>query len=301
MTHILHEQSCYLISPSLSNWVDAPFPIIPDASFDIILVNISRVSHSDIYFQHKNIFKKYNRQTHQLEACQPKVNEKRRIFKYVAFAKRPRTNHHTMFQLQIIKCKDGKFVSSKLFYTGKADCDLKHPKLSFENVTNTCVHHNRNVRRAETCPSLHYLSSEGCCLAFSTPCGTLGQQCEIHASLPEPQTNIIFTTSTEGSVSPTVNKSSPRQLNLFTDCQEEEINATLIGTNVFVKDCMERDKIQCTYGCKKCFPPNKICVFELDKNNELMHCPSGGHLKHCEGMECNNMFKCHKSYCVPHR
>ena len=88
---------------------------------------------------------------------------------------------------------------------------------------------------------------------------------------------------------------------LDTDCNKEELAAVTRNTSHFVSRCDKENSIQCTLGCKHCFSINKICVYEIDDNGKLMHCPSGSHLKNCTDMECNNMFKCFKKYCIPYR
>ena len=48
-----------------------------------------------------------------------------------------------------------------------------------------------------------------------------------------------------------------------------------------------------------CFPWHKLCVYELDIEQELQHCRNGFHVSNCEEFACDDMFKCPDSYCIP--
>ncbi len=87
---------------------------------------------------------------------------------------------------------------------------------------------------------------------------------------------------------------------LYSDCSKAELTQTVTVASV-TSLCAGSNQIKCTHGCSRCFPVHKFCVYELDRNGGLMHCPSGSHLWNCSHMECNNMFKCPNSYCVPFR
>ena len=50
----------------------------------------------------------------------------------------------------------------------------------------------------------------------------------------------------------------------------------------------------------KCYPRNKICVFEMDRlANKMKYCRNGGHLSNCLSHVCPSMYKCPQSYCIP--
>ena len=88
---------------------------------------------------------------------------------------------------------------------------------------------------------------------------------------------------------------------LYLDCDRDELSSIKKNKTVFLKSCENPDQLLCTYGCRKCFALHKVCTYELDYDGKLLHCPSGAHLKNCEFIGCNNMFKCPNSYCIPYR
>ena len=86
------------------------------------------------------------------------------------------------------------------------------------------------------------------------------------------------------------------------DCTEKELQDLRdIHSSYLVKACSGVNELQCTYSCAKCFPIHKLCVYELESNWNLKYCPSGAHLKNCERIECNKMFKCTNHYCLPYK
>ena len=60
--------------------------------------------------------------------------------------------------------------------------------------------------------------------------------------------------------------------------------------------CTRPDEIPCIAGFNRCFPLNKLCVYELDENDQLLYCPDGSHLKHCLNFNCLGMFKCYSMF-----
>ena len=60
--------------------------------------------------------------------------------------------------------------------------------------------------------------------------------------------------------------------------------------------CTKSDEIPCVAGHSRCFPFNKICVYDLDDNGNLLYCRDGSHLKGCTKFVCLEMFKCPGKY-----
>ena len=58
-------------------------------------------------------------------------------------------------------------------------------------------------------------------------------------------------------------------------------------------------EIPCMEGHIKCFNFTDICLYKLSTKNHMIPCRNGGHLDNCKKFECNTMFKCPNSYCVP--
>ncbi len=48
-----------------------------------------------------------------------------------------------------------------------------------------------------------------------------------------------------------------------------------------------------------CYTLADICVYKLNQLHQLEPCKHGGHIEDCIKFQCNMMFKCPKSYCIP--
>ena len=59
-------------------------------------------------------------------------------------------------------------------------------------------------------------------------------------------------------------------------------------------------ELPCPGGSPACYPIAKCCLFERDREGELIHyCSNAKHLADCEDMECTGTYKCRHSYCIP--
>ncbi len=63
--------------------------------------------------------------------------------------------------------------------------------------------------------------------------------------------------------------------------------------------CKNKEQIPCRKGHTKCFFVYEICSYTLDIAGNLHPCRTGEHLEKCNKFECNMMFKCPSSYCIP--
>ena len=135
-----------------------------------------------------------------------------------------------------------------------------------------------------TCPDLYYQKLQGGCFPYSN---MFSRNSNIHLSNSKINylndinndvlTDLIILNYSSAIHTKSFNNSY--HPNLYTDCSNQELSDILNSSEYFVKICKMKDEIQCTYGCDKCFAIQKICVYELDHNGKLMHCPSGAHLK----------------------
>jgi leucine-rich repeat-containing G protein-coupled receptor 8 len=62
--------------------------------------------------------------------------------------------------------------------------------------------------------------------------------------------------------------------------------------------CPEKH-LPCIQHHPRCFPEQKLCMFELDMDEQMMHCRNGYHVRNCEDFPCHQSFKCAASYCIP--
>ncbi len=187
---------------------------------------------------------------------------------------------------QVMLCSSGEYVSWTVVHDAVNDCvsgsDEPHMQCLIDgNVadssSNTLCMSVCSKPRCD-CPPLYYQLHQGGCSPFRH----IGKK-------PHP---ILIPKATGNFQSKRTSHS---------DCGPDELKTlkALLAPNAF--GCDKHDHIQCTFGCAKCYPLSKMCVYELDSTNNLKFCPSGSHLKPCGKMECNNMFSCLNYYCTPFR
>ncbi len=63
--------------------------------------------------------------------------------------------------------------------------------------------------------------------------------------------------------------------------------------------CLNHGQLSCREGHFRCFFPYEICIYNMNMYNHLLPCRNGAHLMECIQFECNAMFKCSDSYCIP--
>ena len=44
---------------------------------------------------------------------------------------------------------------------------------------------------------------------------------------------------------------------------------------------------------------SSICILKFDAHHHLVPCRNCGHIQNCKSLQCNMMFKCRYSYCIP--
>ena len=209
-------------------------------------------------------------------------------------------------------CNSQEFVSQLHQHDGEEDCKSGDDETGqlvcyYDGHMKNDLLCKTSCRRPKcTCPDLYYQNVKGGCSPFHSNMKYNLPDLKLHFVdnvTKISQTNILYvdTESIVIEAHEIENKSTliDHSHYLQSDCSMEELtNADL---KYFVNKCNGLDEIPCTYGCRRCFPTYKLCVYELDKQGNLLYCPSGAHLKNCEKMECNNMFKCKKHYCIPFR
>ncbi len=273
-------------------------PYEPNENFKMFLTGISKVTHNRLLFvvgHPKFICLKFNRAKDKIEA-HPKINKNKTMTLFVnSFLPLKSLLTVDNFQLQTMKCSSGELVSAKVAYLISVNCTLtqlpSQPKVNFDGMST-----KNSSGGGRLCPDLYFATHDGSCSPLFESCHGKDTICILQlspASLSISDNTIMLGNySTKKTELPT-----PRQGILFSDCTEDEINKP----EALTTECTTQNAIQCTSGCRRCFLVQKFCVHELDVDGNLLHCPSGAHLKNCQEMECNNMLKCHNSYCVPFR
>ena len=89
---------------------------------------------------------------------------------------------------------------------------------------------------------------------------------------------------------------------LVIDCpnsaEDEDILISLLQFE-HINHCRKKYEIACTQGHTKCYNISDICTYRVNDFGRIEPCSNGAHLQNCENFECNIMFKCVKSYCIP--
>ena len=78
---------------------------------------------------------------------------------------------------------------------------------------------------------------------------------------------------------------------------EPHLKALLINNTQ--QGCNRKSKISCRRGHSKCYNITDICMYTLDRFENLYPCRTGSHLESCENFECNKNYKCFHYYCIP--
>ena len=294
--YILYKAHCYLLLGSHDTTrKKAQITANTSQSFDTILEYLSLVSENNLQFRYSMTSKQFNKITKRMEICGTTGKPKTKL---VDILSESLSSTKKIFEMQTVNCSDGRLVSLFYVYGKKINCGSSFVVSDSNSNTQHCQKPSTNL----SCPLLHYTSKYGCCQPYNTKChNSLGQKCEFHVSLVHSASSVHTMTTLFSNQSSRVIEKQPGQRDIFTDCKAQEINNILMNSMFFLGHCDDPEKIQCTYGCMQCFYIHKLCVYELSNGGRLMHCPSGAHLKNCEKMECSNMLKCFKSYCVPYR
>ncbi len=196
---------------------------------------------------------------------------------------------------QIHLCQSKEYVSVFALYNGKADCDTGDDEVQMSCFLNgdrvSGSQCNTGCHKANcSCLPLFYQGHTGGCHPFRTTNGT-------HARKEQSTQNLMNVNKTKSKAKLHAWKSW--QGLLPGDCSEYDFKFNQFHTEARI--CKNTNEMLCTSGCSRCFPVHKLCVFELDLQGILMHCPSGSHLKNCDKMGCNQMIKCAQGYCVPYK
>ena len=80
--------------------------------------------------------------------------------------------------------------------------------------------------------------------------------------------------------------------------EDEPILMNLLKTETYLT-CKDPKMLPCLEGHSKCYFIHDICIYKLNINAHLIPCQNGGHLHDCIRFECNLMYKCRGSYCIP--
>ncbi len=80
---------------------------------------------------------------------------------------------------------------------------------------------------------------------------------------------------------------------------EDEPYLFLYSTENVRWKCGRQNEIPCLEGVPICYNISQICKFVLNIHKRVEPCRNGAHIQNCSQFECNAMFKCSSSYCIP--
>ncbi len=63
--------------------------------------------------------------------------------------------------------------------------------------------------------------------------------------------------------------------------------------------CSMGHQLPCDHKSSVCYNISEICIFRLNKFQNMKPCRTGTHLQDCKEFECNGHFKCQESHCIP--
>ena len=160
--------------------------------------------------------------------------------------------------------------------------------------------------KALSCSSLYYMTKKGFCEHYNTLTGFLQLGFDhIFAHRENPLISngqmVTVNTSTfkcrDGHII-----SSSFVNDLIVDCahsaEDESLLKSIMTYSNYSSLCSQSE-IPCRDGHSKCYKYSSICILKFDAHHHLMPCRNGGHIQNCESFQCNMMFKCRYSYCIP--
>ena len=74
----------------------------------------------------------------------------------------------------------------------------------------------------------------------------------------------------------------------------------LVGLNDYYNiSCMSLSMLPCLRTNSNCYYITDVCKYFLSESNDVLPCRNGGHLEKCDDFQCDMMYKCINSYCIP--
>lgn len=308
-TLVLFQRQCFHISRDMS--AKHAIASVKNSGFYPVLTSISRVSEAPLCFHsesEENVYLKYDKLTQEFYPISGESQSVCDVLHVRQFELNRGKFHARRLSLQIIECDSGEFVSRMLVHVLQASClhdDKQIMPPCFSKQRPVDLRYCLDLCKWPTCHcyEMYHHKSPGGCSPYQHQCAGRTGKCLNIRITNDTNSNETFVDSINGLTLET----SPDHV---TDDNETQFNGTMntdCGLNsnteflTLDKKCSQHDHLWCTFGCHKCFPVHKLCVYEVDQNANLMHCPSGSHLKNCVDIECNNMFKCYRHYCLPYR
>ncbi len=197
----------------------------------------------------------------------------------------------------LFECKSGSFASQILVCDGKSDCsdrDASDENISVCNKERIECHNRYSEIKMCVGSPLFFVTAKGDLSRYTF--GPSGTQDNFQSKTSVKYDSLLC--------------NNTRKIENFLvddlvgdcglDAGDEPILKSLLQLgNSF--PCENPSQIACRQHHPRCYNMTEICTFRLSKYNTMMPCRNGGHLESCRQFECNTMFKCLVSYCIPWR
>ncbi len=197
-----------------------------------------------------------------------------------------------------VKCRSGQYISTVGVCDGTADC----PDGSDESNCQCIIRSKRindNISCSKFCsPKIQCICSilftkhkEGGCHSY------IDKQLILREPVEKIKSSLFYVCQKS-----TIHIDAFLVNDLIFDCPNFDDEKQLLSEELGLRKLCGENMLECYPGHSQCYKVSQKCVYHLTTHTQtLMYCRNGKHLQDCEATLCGGMFKCHYSYCVPHR
>ncbi len=223
--------------------------------------------------------------------------------------------HRILIHTNVFHCSDGSYISYQFVCDELVDCpndnsDEHYCHCSGPSNNSYLRHHCPHSHRNNTgCSQLYFRDLDGSCAQY-----TIAEKQTLTHKMPLQIYNMV-----PNNVQVEQNDTKELfdiEMDIIRDVCEGDLVRHFVYKNGIFADCsfldedeqplLGRDQsfdtpvqIPCKIGHSHCYETRHICNFLLNAQNHMVPCSNGGHLEDCKHFQCNMLFKCDESYCVP--
>ena len=199
----------------------------------------------------------------------------------------------------LFPCSEGGYVSYEYVCDGSVDCP--NDKSDESNIDYGIYDKSLNLKGSLTnpkCSNLYFLTINGMCKKYSSTDDDW-KQGFIAKYSRQTNRNITFFKCQNGILI------DIKMVNdTFADCgmnAEDELPFSSQHFHQYqtIIKCNKPHEIQCQDGHSRCYHLKDTCIYQVSTYGRLSACRNGGHLENCKHYQCDTMFKCYNSYCIP--
>ena len=194
-------------------------------------------------------------------------------------------------------CKSGQFIMCDFLCDGTIDCPndgSDEDCVCKKNDLNSNIYFmrtNHGKLKKVSCSSLYYMTKMGTCQKYNS------------VNLKQ---DLVSTTPENIQISQEYNTTYPTNYTWIKDDlvpdhsngNDENILRQILLYDKYVM-CSQPSELPCLEGHTKCYNVTDICLYKLDMFLHLVPCRNGAHIQYCKQFQCNMLFKCPNSYCIP--